>query len=240
MNQSGEAADQVVKMSLEGIEVSAKITGIAAKNVAALLCAILKDKRKVTGKTKLTNMLKSGKELKVFSIKKDEFKKFTEEAKRYGILYSALINKKDLGDSIDIIVRAEDAARINRIIKKFKLSSYDEATIRNDIEKTRSEKESKDKGIDTSTTSNKTSNERKNEAFYKEEQSINPHSAKTEKGPLSEHSSATQKASDKGTKVKSSVKEKLNIAKDEVKRREQSKQKTEVTKIKKKSKEKTK
>ena len=39
-------------------------------------------------------MLKSGKELKVFSVKADEFKRFTEEAKRYGVLYSALINKK--------------------------------------------------------------------------------------------------------------------------------------------------
>ena len=39
-------------------------------------------------------MLKSGKELKVFSVKADEFKKITEEAKRYGVLYSALINKK--------------------------------------------------------------------------------------------------------------------------------------------------
>ena len=37
MNQSGEAAEQIVRMSLEGVEVAARITGSGAKNVAALL-----------------------------------------------------------------------------------------------------------------------------------------------------------------------------------------------------------
>lgn len=37
MNPSGDAAEQVVRLSLEGVEVAAKITGSAAKEVAALL-----------------------------------------------------------------------------------------------------------------------------------------------------------------------------------------------------------
>ena len=39
MNTSGDAAEQVVRLSLEGMEVAAKITGSAAKEVAALLYA---------------------------------------------------------------------------------------------------------------------------------------------------------------------------------------------------------
>ena len=35
---------------------------------------------------RLTNMIKSGKELKVFSIPNKDLKKFTEQAKRYGVL----------------------------------------------------------------------------------------------------------------------------------------------------------
>lgn len=37
MNTSGEAAEQIVRMSLEGFEVAAKITGAGAKNIAVLL-----------------------------------------------------------------------------------------------------------------------------------------------------------------------------------------------------------
>ena len=148
MNTSSDAAEQIVRMSLEGFQVTAKIAGSGAKDIAALLVAIMKDKHKTAGKTNLTNMLKSGKELKVFSVKADEFKRFTEEAKRYGVLYSALINKKTkMNDGIiDIMVRAEDASKINRIVERFKLSSYDEATIRSEIEKTMNEKAAKDKG----------------------------------------------------------------------------------------------
>ena len=47
--------------------MAARITGSGAKDIAALLYAIMKDKTKTSGKTNLTNMLKSGKELKVFS-----------------------------------------------------------------------------------------------------------------------------------------------------------------------------
>ena len=33
MNQSSEAAEQIVRMSLEGFEMVAKVTGTGAKNV---------------------------------------------------------------------------------------------------------------------------------------------------------------------------------------------------------------
>lgn len=69
MSYSGDAAEQVVRMSLEGAEVAAKITGAGAKQVAVLLYAILREQKKTKGKTRLTNMLRSGKELKVFAVK---------------------------------------------------------------------------------------------------------------------------------------------------------------------------
>ena len=42
MNTGGEAAGQIVRMSLEGFEVAAKITGAGAKNIAILLYSNLK------------------------------------------------------------------------------------------------------------------------------------------------------------------------------------------------------
>ena len=234
MNTSGDAAEQIVRMSLEGFQVTAKIAGSGAKDIAALLIAVMKDKHKTAGKTNLTNMLKSGKELKVFSVRKDEFKKFTEEAKRYGVLYSALINKKDKSSDgiIDIMVRAEDASKINRIVERFKLSSYDEATIRSEIEKTKSERASKDKGFKIKSEEDRVKDEEKTVPIKKEEQAVNPHLAKTEKSPQSKPFLETQKTSTQGTKIenKTSVREKLEKAKAEVKVREQSKDKAEVIK----------
>ena len=234
MNTSSDAAEQIVRMSLEGFQVAAKITGSGAKDVAALLYAIMKDKHKTAGKTNLSNMLKSGKELKVFSVRQDELKKFTEEAKRYGVLYSALINKKIKSNDgiVDIMVRAEDAAKINRIVERFKLSSYDEATIRSEIEKTKKEKSAKEKGVKEKTLEEKKKDLEKNKPIKKEENTLNPHLAKTEKSPLSKPSSKMQKTSDQGIRIneKPSVKEKIKKAKAEVKRRENSNSKQEVSK----------
>ena len=79
MTNSGDAAEQVVRLSLEGFEVAAKLTGSAAKNIAILLASVLKQEatqaNKTRGKARLTNMIKSGKELKVFSIPNKDLKK---------------------------------------------------------------------------------------------------------------------------------------------------------------------
>lgn len=234
MNTSGDAAEQIVRISLEGFEVAAKITGHGAKDIAALLYAVMKDKNKTAGKTKLKNMLKSGKELKVFSVRQEDFKKFTEEAKRYGILYSALINKKSKSNDgiIDIMVRAEDASKINRIVDRFKMSRYDDISIRSSVEKSKNEKDAKEKGVKEKSPQEKSKDSEKNKPIQKEEQSLNPHLAKTEKSPQSKPSSEMQKTSDQGTRMKDkpSVKEKLEKAKTEVKNREDSKSKTEAIK----------
>lgn len=49
MYNSGDAAEQVVRMSLEGAEFALKITGSAAKNLAAALYTVLKDQKKTKG-----------------------------------------------------------------------------------------------------------------------------------------------------------------------------------------------
>ena len=41
MNNSGDAAEQIVRFGFEGAEVALKITGAAAKNIAAMLYAVL-------------------------------------------------------------------------------------------------------------------------------------------------------------------------------------------------------
>ena len=111
MNSSSDAAETMVKMTLQGTEMALKVTGSAAKNIGAILIAISKDKTKSRGKTTLNNMIKSGKELKVFTLSEKALKTFVKEAKKYGVLYNVLIDKKQSKKDcmVDIIVRAEDA-----------------------------------------------------------------------------------------------------------------------------------
>lgn len=137
MYGSGDTADQMVRMTLQGIEVAANVTlkagGATAKSLAATLYAILTDKKKVKGKTHLNSLLKSGKELKVFAIRHEDLKIFCEEAKRYGVLYSVLKEKNNKDGICDIMVRAEDASKISRIVDKFELAKIDTKAIKEAI-----------------------------------------------------------------------------------------------------------
>ena len=93
MSVSSESAEQFIKLYLDGAEFALKISGSATKNIIAALYAMSKESNKSRGKIRLTSMLKSDKELKIFSIKKEDMKLFAKEAKSYGVLYCALVNK---------------------------------------------------------------------------------------------------------------------------------------------------
>ena len=136
---SGEAAEQVVRMTLNGVEVAAKISGKAAERLAVLLYAVLKDQKKTRGKTRLNSMLRSGKELKVFAIGDRDLEKFCREAKKYGILYCVLKDKTANDGHTDVFVRAEDASKINRIFERFQLATVDMGSVKSEIGSARTE-----------------------------------------------------------------------------------------------------
>lgn len=231
MNTSGDAAESVVRMSLQGLDVAVRLTGTGAKNIAAIMIAILKEQKQTKGKTRLTNMLKSGKELKVFTVKEEDLRKFTEESKRYGVLFCVLKGKeKSIDGMVDIMVRAEDASKINRIVERFNISSYDSASIKSEIQKT---KDSKDKGVVIKSVEERLVDDILSKPINKEENEIsNPQVAKTEKSPLSEPTSNNKNKSDKGTKLdKPSVREEIKSIKEQMKessleKSEQEKQKS--------------
>lgn len=220
MNTSGDAAEQIVRLSLEGTEVALKLTGSAAKNIAAMIYSILKnrDKNKTKGRQRLTAMLKSGKELKVFTVSEEHLKQFATEAKRYGVVYCALRGKEKSADGmVDVMVRAEDASKINRIVERFKLATVDTASIKRDIEKTKTEKtapiapeqEKPDKAAD-----DRLLDDLLGAPIRKEENSPpNPEAAKTEKSrpsePISKKQSKTAEGTVKSPEERPSVREEL-------------------------------
>ena len=210
MSSSGDAAEQVVHLSLEGTEMVLKLTGSAAKNVAAAIYAIWKnrDKTKTKGHQRLNAMLKSGKELKVFTISEEHLKQFATEAKRYGVVYCALRGKEKSADGmVDVMVRAEDASKINRIVERFKLSTVDAASIKQDIERSRAEK-STAPAAPEQTAPEKSEEDRllddmMTAPIKKEEPSSpNPTAARTKKSPPSEPISRTRSSAVEGATKK--------------------------------------
>ena len=133
MSIQTEAADQVVKIMLDSGEHAIRIAGAGAKQIAILLCALLKDQKRTKGKMRLAGMLRSGKELRIFPVKADELKKFCKEAKKYGVLYCALRQKKAKDGVVDIMARAEDASKINRIFERLQITNVDMASVRAEL-----------------------------------------------------------------------------------------------------------
>ena len=208
MNTAGDAAEQIVKMSLNGVEVAAKITGAGAKELAMMIYAILKDQKKTKGKTRLTNMLRSEKPLKVFAVKDSELQLFCKEAKKYGVLYCVL-KDKDANDGLtDIMVRAEDASKINRIFERFKLATVDVGEVRSEIERQRQEQQQAPKDGEIPAPE-RTQTEERTDAFLDqlmakppnapEQQNENPTDGRVAKSRQSAPTSETREGPTRGT-----------------------------------------
>ena len=188
--------------------MAAKIAGTGAKELAMMIYAIVKDQKKTKGKTRLTNMLRSEKPLKVFAVKDSELQLFCKEAKKYGVLYCVL-KDKDAGDGLtDIMVRAEDASKINRIFERFKLATVDVGEVRSEIERQRQEQAQTKKDGEIPTPE-RTQTEERTDAFLDqlmakppnapEQQTENPTDGRVAKSRQSEPTSATREGATRGT-----------------------------------------
>lgn len=120
MNYGSDPADQIVRFTLEGTEVALKLTGLAAKNFALFVYAVLKDQKKTRGKTRLVRMLKEQRPFKFFRIPKHRMREFAKEAKAHGLLYTPIRNKRR-PDEIELVVFADDSAKVSRILDNMEL-----------------------------------------------------------------------------------------------------------------------
>lgn len=119
MSEYSESAEQTVKMTLEGMDYFLRIVGNVSKETILAIHSIMENKTQTKGKTTLTNMVKSGEPVSIFSLPKNNIKNFATEAKKYGVVYVVVKDKADENGKIDIIVKDKDKAKIDRIIKKF-------------------------------------------------------------------------------------------------------------------------
>lgn len=115
MNYGGDAADQVVRYTLEGSEMVLKLSGAGAKNLALFLTALLKDQKKTRGKTRMVRMLKEGRPLRFYGVKKERMREFADAAKRRGLLFVAIKDRKN-PKMREVMFFADDAAKMQRVL----------------------------------------------------------------------------------------------------------------------------
>lgn len=134
MNTSADAADQVVRMSLNGAEVALKVSGKGAAEISKLLYRALKNASNESNKTKgamrLKNLVRSGKRLDVCKIKDVDLKRFCLEAKKYGILYTVLKDRDATDGMTEIMYKSEDESKVQMIYQKLDMAPFDMAQVK--------------------------------------------------------------------------------------------------------------
>ena len=94
-----------------------KLSALGIKNALALSLAYAKENPKVKGKTSLDRLLREGKELKIIALQSKDVGQFKELAKQYGVLF-AVIKDKAQNEKVDVMFKAEDVAKLNRIYEQ--------------------------------------------------------------------------------------------------------------------------
>lgn len=119
MSEIQDAA-QIIRVSFEGAEIILKL-GKANLDFLKGVCAVFKkmlDQEKLSGKTSVKQLLKSGGDLQVFKFQTEDLATVKKMADKYGILYSILpdLNKSD-GMS-EILFHSQAAPRIKAIMEQ--------------------------------------------------------------------------------------------------------------------------
>ena len=120
MNLGGEAADQVVRYSLEGIDHGLRLSGTMAKNLAVFLAAVMKNNQKSYGRISMARMLRENRPLKFFTIPSNRIHEFAKEAKKRGLPYVVIRDRKN-PKLCELMVFADDAAKVNRVMDQMEL-----------------------------------------------------------------------------------------------------------------------
>lgn len=118
MNSSGEVADLMVKEGIQITESSVKLMALGAKNLAAIIMALVNEDTKLQGMTNMKQLIKSEKSLCIMQIKEEDLRKFNKEAKNYGVLFAPVKDKTNDTGLCDIIAKQDDIPQLNHIMEK--------------------------------------------------------------------------------------------------------------------------
>lgn len=105
-------AEMIVQFALQGMTYALRLSGAAAKNIAAMIAALAKQPDKSPGATRMKALLQSGEPLDYYTVPADKMQEFAQMSKKYGIQYCVAMNQDG---AYDLVVKKSDSSRINRI-----------------------------------------------------------------------------------------------------------------------------
>lgn len=113
-----EAADLMIREGIQLTEASIRLMAAGSKNLAAFLFALARNHKKLMGKTSMANLLREGKELKVFRIRAEDMDEFRRYAKQYGVLFAGVRDTKLDDGTIDLITNIDYVSQVNRMMER--------------------------------------------------------------------------------------------------------------------------
>lgn len=116
MNPESAAADQMLRMELMVTESAVKLAAKGAVNLAALLVAVLRNEKQIAGKTDIEKIIQSGTPTS-FPLAAGKMQEFIKTAKEHGVMCAFVRDPKN-PDTVDVIVREEDAKLVNMVREK--------------------------------------------------------------------------------------------------------------------------
>ena len=97
-----------------------EIIGPGGKELCSVCLCGPEGSEKNKGKTRLVRMLKEQRPLKFFTVPSGQMRQFSQEAKKRGLLFVPIRNKQNPGE-IELVVFADDAAKVNRVMDRLNL-----------------------------------------------------------------------------------------------------------------------
>ena len=122
MAEEIQEAVQIIRTAYDGIDIAVKISSSAmaqAKKVLDFLLAVL-EHEKTMGKTDMKKLLLKGGDLQVFQFDARDLRKVRRMAKKYGILYSVVLDMGRKSGKREIIFHTEAVPRVNMMVQKLK------------------------------------------------------------------------------------------------------------------------
>lgn len=118
MEVSGETADLVMKEGVQISEEAIKLLARGAKNLAALLYALAKDQKKLYGKVNMNRLLSEQRPIEVLPLRTEDFDEFKRRAKKVGLLFSTILDKKGDEPYLEILTNIDHLSQANYILEQ--------------------------------------------------------------------------------------------------------------------------
>ena len=107
MEVSGEAADLVMK---EGVQISEEAIKLLARGA--------KDQKKLYGKVNMNRLLSEQRPIEVLPLRTEDFDEFKRRAKKVGLLFSTILDKKGDAPYLEILTNIDHLSQANYILEQ--------------------------------------------------------------------------------------------------------------------------